>query len=568
MKAIGYTRVSSTSQASPEKTSLERQAEKIRLYAAMKEWELVIIYEEPGVSGATMDRPALQELLADAVKREFQAVLVWDISRFGRNLLHLKTNTELLRSLNITFVSIDNGIDTSRQDKTGDLLLNILASIYEFERETIMQRTIAGRVAKIKDKSIFQGNLGFGYRWNDKTVQIEINGRDKDGNYTGEAAVYLKMVEDYLERTLPLTDLATKLQCDKIPTRFNGKWYASTIVNTFRNTIHKGITTVQLKETVGKDEKGKPIKVVVDEVLYECEPLISPSRWDELQKRLTDGRSKRSGRPLSGADRFILRDLLQCGVCGSKVVPRHHKQPTGTETLNYACYWKAIHQRKLDEYHRDRCILPHIPAPNLDEYVYNYVVTRLIHHEDPEQESPLTDLVDGEKLEDKILGYEQHLQTLKDELARNERGLRATRKSKEAPGFADFENYNTEVAHYLKEIAETKQRMTEVSEQLVKVQQAREDQEKFAEFAKSEQVHEMIDRLWELGNEDRHKLLEGLLDGPVIINPPEDVKLDTKIKFGRVKWLAIKIRPNMAILQDILDLPEVNNSSGECVLQA
>jgi hypothetical protein len=49
--AVGYTRVSSSSQASPEKTSLERQAEKIELQARLKEYKLLKIYREPGISG-------------------------------------------------------------------------------------------------------------------------------------------------------------------------------------------------------------------------------------------------------------------------------------------------------------------------------------------------------------------------------------------------------------------------------------------------------------------------------------------------------------------------------------
>lgn len=573
MRAVGYTRVSGASQASPEKSSLERQADKIRLYAQLKnDWELTKIYEEPGVSGATMERPALQELLQDATQRKFQAVITWDISRFGRNLLHLKQNTELLKSLNITFVAIDNGIDTSRADKTGDLLLNILASIYEFERETIMQRTIAGRVAKLQSKKIHMGNLAFGYRWNDELQLIEVNSKDEKGNYVGEAAIYRKIVADYLDRNMPLTTLAHNLQMDKIPSRFQGHWYASTLSNTLRNTIHKGYTTVKIKEK-RKDEQGNETKVVVEEIPFECEPLLSPSRWDELQQRLTDGRRKRSGRPLTGADKFILRDLLQCGVCGKKIVPRHHVQTNGKITLNYACYWKAIHQRKLDEYGRERCALPHIPAHNLDKNVYAYIITKIIHHEDPEQETPLTALVDTDLIEDKIKEHESHLETLKDQLARKERGLKATRKAKEEPGFSDFANYNAEVTGYLKEIKEIKQRMAEVDENIQKIQQVKVDQELFAEIARSEQVNEICDRLWELSNEDRHRLLEGLLDGPIVVTPPsEDAKMYPGINSELIRWVKFKLRPNITILQAILGIPtpegDENNTSSNCVLQA
>ncbi len=113
----------------------------------MKEYNLLKIYRDPGISGATMERPALQELMADAENREFDAVIVWDISRFGRNLLHLKQNTERLKQLGISFLAVYNGIDTSKKDATGELFLNILAAIYEFELENIKERTANGRNA-------------------------------------------------------------------------------------------------------------------------------------------------------------------------------------------------------------------------------------------------------------------------------------------------------------------------------------------------------------------------------------------------------------------------------------
>jgi len=323
---------------------------------------------------------------------------------------------------------------------------------------------------------------------------------------------------------------------------------------------------VKIKEK-RKDEQGNETKVVVEEIPFECEPLLTPSRWDELQQRLTDGRRKRSGRPLTGADKFILRDLLQCGVCGKKIVPRHHVQTNGKVTLNYACYWKAIHQRKLDEYGRERCLLPHIPAHDLDKNVYAYIITKIIHHEDPEQETPLTALVDTDLIEDKIKEHESHLETLKDQLARKLRGLKATRKAKEEPSFSDFANYNAEVTGYLKEIKEIKQRMAEVDENIQKIQQVKIDQELFAEIARSEQVNEICDRLWELSNEDRHRLLEGLLDGPIVVTPPSgEAKMYPEINSELIRWVKFKLRPNITILQAILGACRRNSTDSHSMV--
>src|SRR5208283_6002703 len=169
-------------------------------------------------------------------QKKFDAVIVWDISRFGRNLLHLKQNTEKLRQLGIGFIAIDNGIDTSSRDKTGELLLNILASIYEFELETIKERTQGGRDAARKNKEYFPGKTAYGYRWNDVEKRVEL----VDDEANDEAKIVKRIFHEYiyLGKSIPL--LTEGLQKDHTPTRFGTQWSDSTVHRILHNPCYTG----------------------------------------------------------------------------------------------------------------------------------------------------------------------------------------------------------------------------------------------------------------------------------------------------------------------------------------
>ncbi len=135
MRAALYARVSTADQA-PENQLIE-----LRRYAAARDWTTVE-YIDRGVSGAKDRRPSLDALMNDARKRRLDVVVVWRLDRFGRSLRHLITAIEELNAAGVEFVSLGENIDTS--SATGRLLLGIMGSFAEFERERIKERIHAG----------------------------------------------------------------------------------------------------------------------------------------------------------------------------------------------------------------------------------------------------------------------------------------------------------------------------------------------------------------------------------------------------------------------------------------
>jgi len=135
MRAAIYARVSTADQ------TCENQLIDLRRYCAARGWDATE-YVDTGVSGAKDRRPALDQLTADARRRKVDTVVVWRLDRFGRNLRHLITTIEDLNAAGVSFVSMGENIDTA--SPTGRLLLGIMGSFAEFERERIRERIHAG----------------------------------------------------------------------------------------------------------------------------------------------------------------------------------------------------------------------------------------------------------------------------------------------------------------------------------------------------------------------------------------------------------------------------------------
>ncbi|WP_396278481.1 recombinase family protein [Glutamicibacter creatinolyticus] len=130
---IGYARVSTAKQAAPG-TSLESQEHALTDAGAFR------IFIDKGISGAKAQRPALDEMLE--YLRPGDTVLVTRLDRLGRSMRHLVELVNELKDKGIGFKSLQEGIDTGNIN--GQLVLNIFASLAEFERGLIMERTAKG----------------------------------------------------------------------------------------------------------------------------------------------------------------------------------------------------------------------------------------------------------------------------------------------------------------------------------------------------------------------------------------------------------------------------------------
>jgi DNA invertase Pin-like site-specific DNA recombinase len=134
-----YTRVSTL-----EQTTALQVDEATRMIAA-RGWELACAFEDVGISGAKGRRPGLDALLDATKKRRVDVVVVWRADRLFRSVHHMVATLADFSAVGVDFVSCTEPFDTATP--TGRLLFHLVAAFAQFERDLIIERTVAGIAA-------------------------------------------------------------------------------------------------------------------------------------------------------------------------------------------------------------------------------------------------------------------------------------------------------------------------------------------------------------------------------------------------------------------------------------
>ncbi|QNI31402.1 recombinase family protein [Alloacidobacterium dinghuense] len=151
-RAALYMRVSTVDQ-NPQNQSIE-----LREFARLRGYEIVQEYCDHGISGTKVRRPALDQLLKDAHRRKFDAVLVWSCDRLARSTKHFLQVLDELNELGIQFLSQREAIDS--EGPLGRAIVVIISAIAELERSLIVERVRAGmRRAKLEGRRIGRAPL-------------------------------------------------------------------------------------------------------------------------------------------------------------------------------------------------------------------------------------------------------------------------------------------------------------------------------------------------------------------------------------------------------------------------
>lgn len=215
VKAVGYIRVSTDEQANSG-VSLDAQKAKIEAYAALYDIELIDIKVDAGASAKTLERPGLQEALSMLESGDAQALIVIKLDRLTRRVADLDTLIERYFGSQFTLMSVSEQIDTS--SAAGRLVLNVLTSVTQWERETCSERTKTALSHK-KQKGEHCGRPAFGFQITEKKLahaeEFEVVELIKSMRASGST---LQAIADYLNQ-------------QAIPTQRGGKWYPKTVSN-------------------------------------------------------------------------------------------------------------------------------------------------------------------------------------------------------------------------------------------------------------------------------------------------------------------------------------------------
>lgn len=169
-----YTRKSTDEGLEQDFNSLHAQREACEAYIKSQKhegWKLVkSAFDDGGISGGTMDRPALQRLLKAVEDRQIDVIVVYKVDRLTRSLADFAKIVELLDDRNASFVSVTQQFNTT--SSMGRLTLNVLLSFAQFEREVTAER-IRDKIAASKKKGMWMGGPApLGYDVKDKKLVV------------------------------------------------------------------------------------------------------------------------------------------------------------------------------------------------------------------------------------------------------------------------------------------------------------------------------------------------------------------------------------------------------------
>jgi DNA invertase Pin-like site-specific DNA recombinase len=300
-----YTRKSSEEGLEQEFNSLQAQREACEAFINSQRHEgwvcLRAGYDDGGFSGATIDRPALQRLLADITAGRVDTVVVYKIDRLTRSLTDFAKIVEILDTRGASFVSVTQQFNTTTS--MGRLTLNVLLSFAQFEREVIGER-IRDKIAASKQKGMWMGGVPpLGYQAQDRKLII-VNSeaelvRSIFRRYTELGSV--RLLKDELEAR----SIQSRLRTSAAGRISGGKPFArGALYLILQNRIYRG-------EIVHKEQSHPG----------EHTPIIDQPLWDAVQAQLASNAAERNA-SVRHCQPSLLAGMLFDGD-GNRMTPSH-----------------------------------------------------------------------------------------------------------------------------------------------------------------------------------------------------------------------------------------------------
>ena len=293
-----YTRKSSEEGLQQEFNSLHAQREACEAYIASQRSEGWVAvrdhYDDGGLSGGTLNRPALQLLLQDIEDGLVDVVVVYKIDRLSRSLADFAKLVDVFDRHNVTFVSVTQAFNTTTS--MGRLTLNILLSFAQFEREVTAER-IRDKFAASRKKGMWMGGVPpLGYKVQNRKLLID----------TAEAETVRHIFERFVHIG-SATELARELKSQGVKTRKGAAISKGYLYRLLTNRAYIG-------EAVHKGESYPG----------EHDALIDQTTWDKVQSILKESPRKRAAQTRAETPALLKGVLF--GPDGAAFSPTHTRK--------------------------------------------------------------------------------------------------------------------------------------------------------------------------------------------------------------------------------------------------
>ena len=346
-----YTRVSTAIQV--DGYSLDAQRDKLIKYAEYQELDIAHEYSDQGKSGKSVEgRPEFMQMLEDikSEKDQVSYVLVFKLSRFGRNAADVLSSLQLMQDYGVNLVCVEDGIDSSKD--AGKLMISVLSAVAEIERENIQIQTMEGRKQKAREGKWNGGLPPYGYKLVNGLLMIEEE----------EAEIIRIIFDKYLNtsmESIAITEYLNshgykkKLRQNNTLDYFTENFISKVLDNAvYCGRITYGKRTME-KVTGTRNEYRQVRKDDYIDVKGIHEGIITEEEWAQVQiKRKSMAAYQPKTHSLE--HEHILSGLLKCPKCGGPMYGNvnRKKKKDGSSYKDYFFYRcqrrKVIDGKKCD----------------------------------------------------------------------------------------------------------------------------------------------------------------------------------------------------------------------------
>jgi len=443
-----YTRKSTEEGLEQEFNSLDAQRESAEAFIRSQAHEgwtcLPERYDDGGFTGGNMERPALQRLLADIQAGKIDCVVTYKVDRLSRSLLDFAKMMETFEQHGVSFVSITQQFNSATS--MGRLILNVLLSFAQFEREIIAERT-RDKMAATRRKGKWSGGTPvLGYDLDPRGRRLHIND-DEAARVRAIFALYLQH-----EALLPVVqELARRGWVGKYWQTRHGRqrggrpFTKTSLYRLLTNVLYAG--KVRYKEEIHDGEQP----ALIDADTFQCVQALLRSHGPEV------------GPPSRHGFTALLKGLLRCAPCDCAMTPSHTTRKGGLRYRYYTCVhaqkngWQTCPSKSIPAQPIEQLVIEQIQRVGRDPQVLENMLTQVRQQDD----------VRVVEWEGERVGLERDLQ----------RGQREVRKLlAEVGSGAAAGGAVTRLAELQARLAQIEQRLARLRGQMEALQQERLDQ--------------------------------------------------------------------------------------------
>jgi site-specific DNA recombinase len=271
-------------------------------------------YEDPGYSGGNMERPGLKRLLADIKAGKVDMVVVYKIDRLSRSLADFAKMVEIFDKHQVSFSSVTQQINSATS--TGRLMLNMLLSFAQFEREVTGER-IRDKIAASKRKGLWMGGVvPLGYRVEDRQLLIH-----------PQESETVNWIFDTYASTGSTTLMVQQMKEQNRLTKSGRHFCKQSLNKVLKNRVYLGMISHKGQFYAGAHQ-----------------PLVDQNKWDSVQQLMsrTSESKNQATWSLKARTEFLLRGLIY-SPGGDLYLPMATQKRSGKVYRYY------VHNKKMHE---------------------------------------------------------------------------------------------------------------------------------------------------------------------------------------------------------------------------